>query len=307
MIPQHATVGDALNVLRKFQFDIIDQIYVVNEQYKLIGLIRLSRLLPLQEATSIDELIDKDPKYVGPETDQELAATIVVKNNLSSVPVVDDKEKFLGVVPARAIISVLRKEHINDMHRLVGISQAYSEAEKTINANPFTKLRNRLPWLFVGLFGSFGATYIMSRFESNIQHTVALAFFVPGIVYLADAIGTQSETIAVRNLSLTDYPLKRIMLTEMVTGFLIGLIFAAFYFIFCQIVYRDLTLALTVSITILVTGSLATTVGIALPTLLNYFKIDPAFGSGPLATIIQDMLSIITYFLISAWLMTAFI
>jgi magnesium transporter len=33
----------------------------------------------------------------------------------------------------------------------------------------------------------------------------------------------------------------------------------------------------------------------ALPYLLHHLKFDPAFGSGPLATVVQDLLSIVIY------------
>jgi magnesium transporter len=37
----------------------------------------------------------------------------------------------------------------------------------------------------------------------------------------------------------------------------------------------------------------------ALPYLLHRLGKDPAYGSGPLATVIQDLISILVYFLIS--------
>jgi magnesium transporter len=43
----------------------------------------------------------------------------------------------------------------------------------------------------------------------------------------------------------------------------------------------------------------ATLVAMSLPTLLHHLKLDPAFGSGPLATVIQDLLSILIYFAIA--------
>jgi magnesium transporter len=66
--------------------------------------------------------------------------------------------------------------------------------------------RDRLPWLLVGLMGSVLATFVMTRFEHTLQSQVVIAFFVPGLVYLADAIGTQTEAIAVRGLSLSHAP-----------------------------------------------------------------------------------------------------
>jgi magnesium transporter len=67
---------------------------------------------------------------------------------------------------------------------------------------PVRRFRHRFPWLLVGLAGVMLATDIVGMFEAQLQVNILLAFFVPGIVYLADAVGTQTETIVVRGLSL---------------------------------------------------------------------------------------------------------
>jgi magnesium transporter len=38
----------------------------------------------------------------------------------------------------------------------------------------------------------------------------------------------------------------------------------------------------------------------ALPSLLQRLGRDPAFGSGPLATVVQDLLSLVIYFLVAS-------
>ena len=53
-----------------------------------------------------------------------------------------------------------------------------------------------------------------------------LAFFIPGIVYLADAVGTQTETVVVRGLSL-GIPMRRMVARELLAGILIGVVLAA--------------------------------------------------------------------------------
>jgi magnesium transporter len=67
--------------------------------------------------------------------------------------------------------------------------------------------------------------------------------------------------------------------------------------------FGDLGLALAVSIAILVAGTIATSVGLMLPWLLARFGADPAFGSGPVATVIQDVLSLLTYFPVTSVLL----
>lgn len=46
------------------------------------------------------------------------------------------------------------------------------------------------------------ATDIVRAFEADLQKNVTLAFFVAGVVYLADAVGTQTETVVVRGPSV---------------------------------------------------------------------------------------------------------
>jgi magnesium transporter len=48
-------------------------------------------------------------------------------------------------------------------------------------------------------------------------------------------------------------------------------------------------------VSVLAASTIATLVAMALPWLLNRLGRDPAFGSGPLATVIQDLLSILIY------------
>ena len=45
------------------------------------------------------------------------------------------------------------------------------------------------------------AALIVGGFEDDLHDQVILAFFVPGIVYMADAVGTQTETLVIRGLS----------------------------------------------------------------------------------------------------------
>jgi magnesium transporter len=140
------------------------------------------------------------------------------------------------------------------------------------------------------------ATAVVARFEETLEATVAVAFFVPAIVYLADAVGTQTEAIAVRGLSHERRPLRRLLPGEMFAGVMIGLVLGAIALPAIVLAYDDVRLGLAVAISITVAGGIATTVGLLFPWLLSRFGADPAFGSGPVATIVQDVLSLLTYF-----------
>jgi magnesium transporter len=138
----------------------------------------------------------------------------------------------------------------------------------------------------------------MASFERVLQAKVAIAFFVPAIVYLADAVGTQTEAVAVRGISLSHAPLARLIWGEVRTGALIGLTLGAFAFLGIWGWLGEPELAAAVAVSLFVASAVATTVGFALPYVLAKSGRDPAFGSGPLATIIQDVLSLLIYFAI---------
>ena len=58
--------------------------------------------------------------------------------------------------------------------------------------------------------------------------------------------------------------------------------------------------ALAVGLALFAACSTATVAAMLLPWLFSVSGRDPAFGSGPLATVIQDLLSILIYFAIAA-------
>jgi magnesium transporter len=147
------------------------------------------------------------------------------------------------------------------------------------------------------------ATFVVASFEAQLEAKIALAFFVPAIVYLADAIGTQTEAIAVRGLSLSHMPMRELVWGEMRTGLLIGAALGLLAWPAVWLVWRDPQLASAVALSLVVAGTVATTIGLLFPWLLARLGRDPAFGSGPLATILQDVLSLTIYFAIAAALL----
>lgn len=294
-----ANVESVLAGLRGQVFDVADAVYVVDDAGRLQGLAALPALLNAKPHQSISEIMRRDLPSATSDTDQEHVATMARRHRLSSVPVTDAEGRLLGVVPALSIIDVLRREHVEDLHRLAGIVRENDHARDALQEPSVRRLRHRLPWLLVGLGGSVVATAVVAEFEAALNDRVAIAFFIPAIVYLADAIGTQTETITVRGLSHGLLPFGRMLKGEIGAGLLIGLVLGALAVPAVLIGFGDFRLALAVGIAILIAGTIATTVGLFFPWLLTRFGADPAFGSGPVATIIQDVLSLLTYFLVA--------
>jgi magnesium transporter len=290
------TVGEALAALVDRRYDCADCLCVVDGDDRLVGVLPLPRLLGApRERRLADEIQHRCP-HVLPDVDQERVASVALHHGISAVPVVDRSGRLLGVVPSVALLHILRREHVEDIHRLSGIARETHQAREALESPPLRRARHRLPWLLVGLAGSMLATLLVAGFQGVMASNLAVAFFVPGLVYLADAIGTQSEAVAVRGLSLSHTGLGQLIGGEMRTGLLMGSILAAIALPTAWLAFGNARLALAVALALVCAGAVATTIGLLLPWLLGKLGSDPAYGSGPLATIAQDLLTLLIYF-----------
>jgi magnesium transporter len=138
------------------------------------------------------------------------------------------------------------------------------------------------------------AAGVVGEFEADLQRQVLLASFIPGVVYMADAVGTQTETLVIRGLSV-GVGVGRVVFREVVTGLLIGLLLAAVAIPIIMLIWGNAQVAAAVALAFLGACSVATMVAMILPWAFHKLGRDPAFGSGPLATVLQDLLSIVIY------------
>ena len=271
-------------------------LYAVDVQSRLVGILPITTLLALTDSDLIARHLERPPPVVTLDADQEHVALAALRSNLSAVPVVDGAGRFMGAVPASTLLRVMHHEHVEDLDRLSGVLRQREHIIHALDAPASRRLRERLPWLLVGLAGSAVATWVVKSFEASLERRVAVAFFIPGIVYLADAIGTQTEAVAVRSLSFQHPDALRTFFAELRTGLLLGMTLALPVLLAIWLVFADIQLGLAVSAAILCAGTLATAIGFAFPLLLAHLDRDPALGSGPLATVVQDVLSLVAYF-----------
>jgi len=273
-----------------------DLVCVVDGEGRLLGTLTPQELAQLPDLAPIGRSMIRGGPRVSPGMDQEEMASVALSHGVAAMPVVEADGRLVGVVGPHALMSVLRREHVEDLHRLAGITREAAQAREAMEAPPMRRARHRLPWLLVGLAGSVVATAVVTRFEGALVARPELAFFVPGLVYLADAIGTQSEAVAVRGLSLSRTGFGRLLGSELRTGVLIGLVLALLALAMVWAVFGDARLAFAVASALGAASMVAALLGLSLPWLLERLRFDPAYGSGPLATIIQDVLSLLIYF-----------
>lgn len=159
----------------------------------------------------------------------------------------------------------------------------------------WTLLRLRIPSLVLGLVLGVALSFVTSRFEEVLAINISVAFFIPFVVYMADAVGTQTQNIYSRDLRSGKATFRKYLFKESFLGISLGLIFGLIIFPIVILWFNSFDLALAVSLSTFGAIASAPLVALIITEILQLDHLDPAVGAGPIATVIQDTTSILIY------------
>ena len=280
-------------------------IYVVDENYKLLGVISLRQLVVEKPDAPLKDIMATDIFSVKTDVDQEEVARIVARYDILAVPVIDETHKLVGIVTVDDVIDIIRLEATEDMLKMAGAGDDFVETQSVLRST-----RIRLPWLFAACLGGIFAVFIISQFEASLQKLAYLAAFIPVIMGMGGNIGTQSSTIVVRGLATGRLHIKdlwSVVLKELSTGVILGLVYGVFIAIVAQVVFNETqssgAFAISIGLAVLSSMSIAALVGSLVPMVLARINIDPAVATGPFVTTSIDIASVFFYFTIATTLL----
>lgn len=304
-INENGTVGEVEQLLLREtdNFESINYVYVLDAADGLKGVISVKELFRSSKQKPVRDFLSEKIISIRAHTHQERAALLALTHNIKAVPVVDKDNKFLGVITSDKIMNILASEAVEDILKFGGIT--HGSYDNIFNIPITTSLKHRLPWLIVGLIGGFITAGLVHSFETILSQNLILAAFIPLIVYMADAVGTQMEVFIIRDLALEP---KLKFLKYFLRQFLIMLIIAiitsiGLYFINLALTHDPLvSLILGIALFTAILSSVLT--GLIIPYLFGKFSLDPANASGPIGTIIQDFLSVLIYFTVASKLLS---
>ena len=197
------TVAHALTALRVHPPDEAGHLYLVDDKSRLVGQVPVERLLAALPDQCLDDLRGLPPLEVSADENAETVALLAVERHDADVTVVDAHGMLLGAISIGRLLALLHEEHVDDLLRVAGVGTfhpAPTETHNTLNA-----FKARVPWLMIGLVGGWLAAGIARTFEAALEREIAMAFFLPLVVYMADAVGTQTETVLVGALCMVAF------------------------------------------------------------------------------------------------------
>ena len=288
-------VGQAIDYLRgnkkSLPEDFYD-IYLVNSDKKVEGVVPLGRLMASKRNVILNSIANKELRVIDVHMDQEEVAYLFNKYGLVSAPVIDVNKNIIGSITVDDVVEVIEEEREEDMLKLggVGHTDIYNSVVNTT--------RSRISWLIVNLMTAVVASIVIGLFEAAIEKIVALAILMPIVASMGANAGTQTLTVAVRALAvkeLTTSNALKIIIKETFIGGINGIIFAVIISLVSIYWFQDFMLGLIIGVAMVMNLIIAGFAGTIIPLALVRIKIDPALASAVILTTITDVFGFLSF------------
>ena len=299
------TVADAILKIRQVGINK-ETIYTcyVTEQRKLIGTVSAKELMTGEDGMRIEELMETELIFVRTHTDQEEVARLFTKYDLIALPVLDEEDYMVGIVTFDDAMDVMVDEATEDITKMAAINPS----EKTyFDTSVFAHAKNRIPLLLILMFTSIITGTIISSYENAFAAIPLLVSFIPMLMDTGGNCGSQSSVTVIRGLSLGEIRYSdwlKVAWKEIQVGALCGLTLAGVNLVrLTMLNHLDVTVAMVVSLTLVVTVIISKLLGCFLPIIASRVHLDPAVMASPLITTIADAISLVAYFRIATMLL----
>jgi magnesium transporter len=297
------SVTDCVEEIRRQAEEVenVHSVYVVDDDGQLMGRVSLKKIILAKRGSKIADILSDDVITVKSSDKGEAVAEIMQKYDLEAIPVVNIQNRLLGRITIDDVVDFITEQAQEDISAMAGITEVVEEDDSI-----WMLVRSRLPWLLVGMVGSFLAAKIIGLFDGEVSAIPALASFIPLIGSTGGNVGIQSSALIVQSLADNtglDTSLGERLKKVLTVAVLNGIIAAAVAFLGTWALEQDWHIASVLAISIFSIVLLASLMGTLTPLALNYLKINPAIASGPFITTTNDLLGYGVYFLVVYWML----
>jgi magnesium transporter len=299
-------VKDAIRQIRSTvkeedEEDDFHKAFVVDEFGRLLGEIPLIRLLITEskEAT-IGELMDPVNLTANPLMEKSDLAQMSFQQDEMSVAVVDKENRVVGQVTMDDLGEVLQEDFDEEISMMAGTG------EDSAHESVLGSIKERLPWLLIGLFGGLVLAILLGNFEEGLKEHPEFMFFVPLIMSMAGSVGIQSSSIVVRGLTsghISIYDGLPRLFRELKIAFFNGCVCSVVIVLVGFIFMESASFGLVVSICLFTVMIVAAIIGVLIPLVLKSMNLEPAYSMGPFITIGNDIFGIMVFMHFGKWLL----
>ncbi len=305
-LKENLTVAQAIERIRKVGVDseTINICYVLDAQRKLIGTVALRYLLLSKEDDIIGDIMHENIISINTLMDQEEVAAQFKKYDFTSMPVVDNENRLVGIITVDDVVDIMVEEATEDMEKMAAILPGDKPYMRT---SVWENFKKRIPWLLLLMVSAAFTGAIISSFEDALSVNSALIAFIPMLMGTGGNAGGQASVTVIRGLSMGEIEYRDVpgvMWKEIRVAILCGLSLALANFgklmVFDQV---GMPVAMVVSLTLIMVVLMAMLLGCLLPVLAKRIGLDPAVMASPFITTIVDALSLVVYFRIAVMIM----
>jgi magnesium transporter len=288
-----ATVRQALSRLRSLRNRRLHEIYLVDGEGRLAGLVPLQDLAVASPSQHLQAIARGVAASARATASREEVVEIMGQSHLSTLPVLDFEGRLLGVIRQGALVAAVQEEASVDIQTMVGASKE----ERALSPVSFA-VRKRLPWLQINLGTAFLAAAVVGMFEDTIARFTALAVLLPVVAGQSGNTGAQALAVTMRGLALREVRLRHwlpVAFKELRVAALNGVAVAI---VTCLGVYlwsRSAGLTVVIGVAMVMSMVMAGVAGAAIPMLLSALGQDPAQSSSIVLTTVTDIAGFLSF------------
>ncbi|QKF82824.1 magnesium transporter [Halarcobacter ebronensis] len=301
------TISDSIKRLKEGkesdELENIHQVYIVNNEKKLIASILLEDLIIFDFEKTYEQIINEHeenrfkPFVVHDKDHIDEVAKQVEKYDLNVVPVVGYQGILVGRITSDDILDVIEENATEQMYQLAGVNDDFEHEDNLLNT-----AKKRALWLFLNLGTAILASLVIGMFDKTIEAFVALAILMPIVASMGGNAGTQTLAVTVRQLALGEIDfdnskdaIKKEVFISLANGFIFAIIIGIIAWFWFNTALLGLVIALSMIINLFSAGFF----GASIPLVLKKMDIDPAIGSTVLLTTVTDIVGFFSFLMLA--------
>jgi magnesium transporter len=291
-VPDAVTVGRALELLRKSRgSDPASYVYVVDAAGRLVGTVPLRTLVLAEPRSELRPLVKTDIVKVRTSAPQEEVVRLFSERRFVSLPVVDDKERLVGIVTSEAAAAAMRRGEEEVARELTGADARERWKETLVAA------RGRVPWITVTIVGGLACAAIGALFKRVLQEVVVIGLFVPIVLGLAESVAAQTMSVVLGAIAGGDARARGLSFAakEVAIGLLVGLYAGVAVSLTSWFWHGNARIGVVIGAACVASIGWAALLGAAVPAAMARRRMNATFASGPIALVLTDLSTLAVY------------